>query len=122
MFWCGAMTLFEVSHYVPERPLYEQGCILLPHLTSLGWGCLPGGEISQSGEFAFFVVGVLHLVSSFILGCGGLYHSLLYQGDLGVTVGPLWGYDWRDRRKMSVILGSHLIVLGLGSADRKSVV
>lgn len=116
VFWCGAMTLFEVSHYVPERPLYEQGCILLPHLTSLGWGCLPGGEISQSGEFAFFVVGVLHLVSSFILGCGGLYHSLLYQGDLGVTVGPLWGYDWRDRRKMSVILGSHLIVLGLGSA------
>ena len=21
IFWCGAMTLFEVSHYIPEKPL-----------------------------------------------------------------------------------------------------
>jgi photosystem II CP43 chlorophyll apoprotein len=41
VFWCGAMTLFEVAHYIPEKPLYEQGCILIPHLTTLGWGCLP---------------------------------------------------------------------------------
>ena len=32
VFWCGAMTLFEVAHYIPEKPLYEQGLILLPHL------------------------------------------------------------------------------------------
>ena len=31
VFWCGAMTLFEVAHYIPEKPLYEQGCILIPH-------------------------------------------------------------------------------------------
>ena len=37
VFWCGAMTLFEVAHYIPEKPLYEQGCILIPHLTTLGW-------------------------------------------------------------------------------------
>mgnify|MGYP000008533503 CR=1 FL=1 len=30
VFWCGAMTLFEVSHFIPEKPLYEQGFILLP--------------------------------------------------------------------------------------------
>jgi hypothetical protein len=42
VFWCGAMTLFEVAHYVPEKPFYEQGCILLPHLVTLGWGALPG--------------------------------------------------------------------------------
>merc|ERR1711963_697768 len=28
VFWCGAMTLFEVAHLIPEKPLYEQGCIL----------------------------------------------------------------------------------------------
>ena len=33
VFWCGAMTLFEVAHYIPEKPLYEQGCILIPHHT-----------------------------------------------------------------------------------------
>ena len=24
VFWCGAMTLFEVAHYIPEKPLYER--------------------------------------------------------------------------------------------------
>lgn len=46
VFWCGAMTLFEVAHYIPEKPLYEQGCILIPHLTTLGWGVGPGGEVT----------------------------------------------------------------------------
>eukprot|EP00973_Karenia_brevis_P096077 12430494-Karenia_brevis.AAC.1 len=44
--WCGAMTLFETAHYIPELPLYEQGCILLPHVATLGWGVDPEGEIS----------------------------------------------------------------------------
>ena len=30
------MNLFEVAHYVPEQPMYEQGFILLPHLATLG--------------------------------------------------------------------------------------
>ena len=34
VFWAGAMNLFEVSHFVPEKPMYEQGLILLPHLTT----------------------------------------------------------------------------------------
>ena len=62
VFWCGAMTLFEVAHYIPEKPLYEQGCILIPHLTTLGWGVGPGGEVVNT--YPFFVVGVLHLISS----------------------------------------------------------
>ena len=33
-----AMNLFEVAHFVPEKPMYEQGLILLPHLATLGWG------------------------------------------------------------------------------------
>jgi len=74
VFWCGAMTLFEVSHFIPEKPLYEQGCILLPHLATLGWGVEPGGEIVDL--YPFFVVGVIHLISSAVLGFGGIYHSL----------------------------------------------
>uniref|UniRef100_K4D8J0 Photosystem II CP43 chlorophyll apoprotein n=1 Tax=Solanum lycopersicum TaxID=4081 RepID=K4D8J0_SOLLC len=44
VFWAGAMNLFEVAHFVPEKPMYEQGLILLPHLAALGWGVGPGGE------------------------------------------------------------------------------
>ncbi|KAG8391166.1 hypothetical protein BUALT_Bualt01G0159500 [Buddleja alternifolia] len=29
VFWAGAMNLFEVAHFVPEKPMYEQGLILL---------------------------------------------------------------------------------------------
>jgi photosystem II CP43 chlorophyll apoprotein len=35
MFWAGSMSVFELSHFVPVKPLYEQGFILLPHLASL---------------------------------------------------------------------------------------
>ena len=61
VFWCGAMTLFEVSHFIPEKPLYEQGFILLPHLATLGWGVGPGGEINDI--YPYFVVGVINLNS-----------------------------------------------------------
>jgi photosystem II CP43 chlorophyll apoprotein len=27
VFWAGAMNLFEVAHFVPEKPMYEQGFI-----------------------------------------------------------------------------------------------
>jgi photosystem II CP43 chlorophyll apoprotein len=77
VYWCGAMTLFEVAHYIPEKPLYEQGCILIPHLTTLGWGTGPAGEITD--VYPFFVVGVVHLLSSAVLGYGGIYHSLVLK-------------------------------------------
>ena len=28
VFWTGAMTLFEVAHFIPEKPLYEQALFL----------------------------------------------------------------------------------------------
>ena len=112
VFWCGAMTLFEVSHYIPEKPLYEQGCILLQHLATLGWGVGPGGEIINT--YPYFVVGVVHLISSAVLGFGGIYHSLIGPDTLEESF-PFFGYDWRDKNKMTTILGIHLFLLGLGA-------
>nr|YP_009864828.1 photosystem II 44 kDa apoprotein (P6) [Wurmbea burttii]QKE32823.1 photosystem II 44 kDa apoprotein (P6) [Wurmbea burttii] len=112
VFWAGAMNLFEVSHFVPEKPMYEQGLILLPHLATLGWGVGPGGEVIDT--FPYFVSGVLHLISSAVLGFGGIYHALLGPETLEESF-PFFGYVWKDRNKMTTILGIHLILLGIGS-------
>ncbi|KAJ3677761.1 hypothetical protein LUZ61_021465 [Rhynchospora tenuis] len=106
------MNLFEVAHFVPEKPMYEQGLILLPHLATLGWGVGPGGEVIDT--FPYFVSGVLHLISSAVLGFGGIYHALLGPETLEESF-PFFGYVWKDRNKMTTILGIHLILLGLGA-------
>lgn len=112
VFWAGAMTLFEVAHFVPEKPMYEQGLILLPHLATLGWGVGPGGEVIDT--FPYFVVGVLHLISSAVLGLGGIYHAVRGPETLE-EYSAFFGYDWKDKNKMTTILGFHLIVLGIGA-------
>jgi len=112
VFWAGAMTLFEVAHFIPEKPMYEQGFILLPHLASQGWGVGAGGEVIDT--FPFFVVGVLHLVSSAVLGLGGIYHAVRGPEVLEEYSG-FFGYDWKDKNKMTTIIGIHLILLGCGA-------
>mgnify|MGYP006422149645 FL=1 len=112
VFWAGAMTLFEVGHFVPEKPMYEQGLILLPHLASLGWGVGPGGEVLDT--FPYFVVGVLHLISSAVLGLGGIYHALRGPETLE-EYSSFFGYDWKDKNQMTNIIGFHLIILGIGA-------
>jgi photosystem II CP43 chlorophyll apoprotein len=111
VFWVEAMNLFKVAHFVPEKPMYEQGLILLPHLATLEWGVSPGGEIMDT--FTYFVSGLLHLISSAVLGFGGIYHALIGPETLEESF-PFIGYVWKDRNKMTTILGIHLILLGVG--------
>nr|AAA27359.1 psbC thylakoid protein [Synechococcus sp.] len=112
VFWAGAMTLFEVAHFVPEKPMYEQGIILLSHLATLGWGVGPGGEVVDT--FPYFVVGVLHLISSAVLGLGGIYHALRGPESLE-EYSTFFSQDWKDKNQMTNIIGYHLILLGLGA-------
>ena len=115
VFWAGAMTLFELSQYNANLPMYSQGLILLPHLATLGLGVGDGGQIIDT--YPYFVIGVVHLISSAVLGAGGIYHSLLgpevlEQND---TFGGFFGYDWKDTDKMTTIIGIHLVLLGIGA-------
>ena len=41
VFWAGAMVLFEVSHFVPEKPTYEQGFISNPTFSNIRLWCRP---------------------------------------------------------------------------------
>jgi photosystem II CP43 chlorophyll apoprotein len=92
--------------------MYEQGLILLPHLATLGYGVGPGGEVLDT--FPYFVSGVLHLISSAVLGFGGVYHALIGPETLEESF-PFFGYVWKDKNKMTTILGIHLILLGFGA-------
>ncbi|MGF1491002.1 MAG: chlorophyll a/b binding light-harvesting protein [Microcoleaceae cyanobacterium] len=115
VFWAGAYTLFELSQYNMAEPMYAQGLILLPHIASLGFGVGEGGQIVNL--YPYFAIGVIHLVSSAVLGAGGLYHALLGPAILpeDKTFPEFFGYNWRDQDKMTTIIGIHLVLLGGGA-------
>ena len=105
------MGLFELSHFVEEKPLYEQGFILLPHLATLALCIGPGGSITDI--YSYFVIGVFHLISSSILGLGGIYHAIFGPERLEeTTYAFLFGYQYQDRFRITAILGAHLLSLG----------
>jgi photosystem II CP43 chlorophyll apoprotein len=110
--WAGAMTLFELAHFNPQQPMYEQGLILLPHLAAQGWGVGANGAIVDT--YPYFVIGALHLISSAFLGFGGIFHSLRGPEKLEPKF-RFFGYDWADTNKMTTILGIHLVLLGIGA-------
>ncbi|MEM9218611.1 MAG: photosystem II reaction center protein CP43 [Cyanobacteria bacterium P01_F01_bin.150] len=112
VFWAGAMTLFEVAHFTFDKPMYEQGLILIPHLATLGYGVGPGGEVVDT--FPYFVTGVLHIISSAVLGLGGIYHAVRGPEVLE-EYSSFFGYDWKDKNKMTTIIGIHLVLLGCGA-------
>ncbi|WP_026734730.1 photosystem II reaction center protein CP43 [Fischerella sp. PCC 9605] len=108
-FWAGAMLLFEVAHFVPEKPMYDQGLILMPHIAALGFGVGPGGQVVDI--FPFFAIAVAHLIGSAVLGFGGIYHSLKGPQKLP----GFFNFDWSDKDKVTSILGYHLIALGVAA-------
>ncbi|MEO0854739.1 MAG: chlorophyll a/b binding light-harvesting protein, partial [Cyanobacteria bacterium J06648_11] len=109
VFWAGLYTLFELDHFDPNLPMFEQGLIVLPNLARLGLGVGDGGQIVDTT--IYFQVGVVHLISSAFLGFGGIFHALKGSEILGGS----YAYDWSDRAKMGQILGNHLSILGIGA-------
>ena len=111
IFWSGSMALFELSHFVPEKPLYEQGFILLPHLATLALSIGPGGEIRSI--IPEFIISAFHLICAGILGLGGIYHAIFGPERLEeTTYGFVFGYQWQDRFRITAILGAHNGTLG----------
>ncbi len=112
VFWAGVMTLFELAHFHPAEPMYQQGLILLPHLAALGWGVDAGGVVVDT--YPYFAIGALHLISSAFLGFGGIFHSLQGPDKLEDRF-SFFGYDWSDSDKMTTIIGIHLVLLACGA-------
>ncbi len=115
MFWAGTTTIGEVLRYQPDIPFAEQGFLLLPHLATLGWGISSNGQIVDTDSY--FAIGMIHVVSAAVLAAGGLFHVVRAPANLatGSPQVARFHYEWTDAKQLGLILGHHLILLGIGA-------
>ncbi|MEM1239205.1 MAG: chlorophyll a/b binding light-harvesting protein [Cyanobacteria bacterium P01_H01_bin.26] len=112
MFWAGSFTLLEISRYVADVPMADQGLLLLPRLANLGWGV--------DNREAWFAIAILHLASSAVLAAGGLFH-VFNQRPTSYAVGndKIMAKEeglWNNPETLGFILGQHLIFLGFAAS------
>ena len=112
MFWAGSITLLEIDRFTYNVPLNEQGLLLIPNLARLGWGVNANGNVVDL--YPYFVIGILHLIASAVLGAGGLFH--VFRGEASLDNAPgraaKFHYEWDNPKQLGFILGHHLIFLG----------
>ena len=115
MFWAGSFTIYELSRYQADRPLGEQSLLLLPNLARLGLGVGDQGVITHPEGIV--AVAAFHLVSAAVLAAGGMWHLFRAPMDLQDAQGRArsFHFDWSDGRQLGLILGHHLIMLGLAA-------
>lgn len=115
MLWAGAFTLFELAVYSPDQPMYTQGLILLPHLATEGWGVGADGTLADT--FPLFAIGVIHIVAAGVLAGGAYFHRTRLSPSLENASGQAakFHFEWDDAPKLGLILGHHLVILGLGA-------
>lgn len=112
MFWAGSFTLLEISRYVADVPMADQGLLLLPRLANLGWGA--------NNIDAWFAIAILHLASSAVLAAGGFFH-VFNQRSTNYAIGndKIFAKEeglWSNPETLSFILGQHLIILGFAAS------
>lgn len=115
MLWAGAFTLFELAVYSPNQPLYSQGLILLPHLATEGWGIGADGNIVDTSIWSS--IGAIHIVAAVVLAGGAYFHYTQLPQSLAIAPkrAQKFHFEWQDASKLGLILGHHLIFLGLGA-------
>ncbi|KAK4797661.1 hypothetical protein SAY86_029987 [Trapa natans] len=67
-------------------------------------------EIRAAEDPEFETFYTKNILLNEVLGFGGIYHALLGPETLEESF-PFFGYVWKDRNKMTTILGIHLILL-----------
>ena len=81
--WPKMPCLFELAHYVPEKVLYEQSCIELPHLSTTAISVGPSGDIRSL--YPYSMQNNAHLIRSGTTSSSRPYHSIMSANHLEDT-------------------------------------
>ncbi|BDM77374.1 chlorophyll a/b binding light-harvesting protein [Acaryochloris marina] len=115
-FFAGTFTIYELSRYDPDLPLYSQNFVCLPQLAREGFGVGSGGVIVDT--YIYFAIGMIHLFAAAVFASGALYHIVTGPKNFADSEFPgvkRFHFEWDDFESQGRILGHHLIFLGLGT-------